>query len=59
MMGLGPVVPDEQQPRSSSTPTGTCSLSRRRSHSALMDQCSTGTTPHQPFDLLTTSPGTI
>ncbi len=59
VMGLGLVVPDEEQPPSSSTSTGIDSLSRRRSHSDLMDQCSDGTTAHQLFDLLTTHPGTI
>jgi hypothetical protein len=56
-MGLGPVVPDEQQqlPPPLDPAFAAC---RRRSHSANASVLNRHDT-HQPFDLLTTSPGTI
>jgi hypothetical protein len=59
VMGLGPVVPDEQQRRSSSSATRYLQPAQEEETQRANGSVLGGTTPHQLFDLLTTSSGTI
>lgn len=57
VMGLSPIVTNEQQPRLLARPI--LQSEHEGNRGTLMDQCSDGTTSHQPFDRLTTSRGTL
>jgi len=58
VVGLGPVVPDEQHPRLLSIVNRTPSVGAVGGDLGdLMVQCSTGTSSHQPCNLLTNHRG--